>query len=265
MLNIGNRLTLRKEERENIKRVLASSLRTKFQNYKRETKHMPFHTRLLGKDRLALYSFIHSLISTFGISIYEPVAIALAKSRFKRAEKQVKSYGFISEKAHIKIQEIIDGLITGENEPNKKEEIEQIRKVCKSGKMNKVKPTKIDIWLENDMGELYLIDMKTVKPNMGEFKGFKRTLLEWTAAELANNPKAEVNTLIAIPYNPYEPKPYARWTMKGMFDLSKEILVAEELWDFLGGAGTYNVLLDCFEEVGIELRPEIDSYFANFK
>ena len=96
-------------------------------------------------------------------------------------------------------------------------------------------------------------------------KGFKRTLLEWTAAELANNPKAEVNTLIAIPYNPYEPKPYARWTMKGMFDLSKEILVAEELWDFLGGAGTYNVLLDCFEEVGIELRPEIDSYFANFK
>jgi len=47
--------------------------------------------------------------------------------------------------------------------------------------------------------------------------------------------------------------------------LSREILVAEELWDFLGGAGTYNVLLDCFEEVGIELRPEIDSYFTNFK
>ncbi len=27
--------------------------------------------------------------------------------------------------------------------------------------------------------ELYLIDLKTAKPNIGEFKGFKRTLLEW--------------------------------------------------------------------------------------
>lgn len=258
-------MALTKDKKDSVKKVLMVALRNKFKNYNPETKHIPFHTRLLGKDRMALFSFIQSLNTTFGTSIYEPVAIALAESRFKRAEKQVKPYGFISEKAHIRIQEIIDELTTGESEPNKQKEIEQIRKVCKSGKMNKVKPTKIDIWLENDMGELFLIDMKTVKPNMGEFKGFKRTLLEWTAAELANNPKAKVNTLIAIPYNPYEPKPYARWTMKGMFDLNKEILVAEELWDFLGGAGTYNILLDCFEEVGIELRPEIDSYFANFK
>lgn len=68
-----------------------------------------------------------------------------------------------------------------------------------------------------------------------------------------------------IPYNPYEPKPYDRWTMKGMFDLEKEILVVDELWDFFGGKGTYNNLLDCFEKVGIELRSEIDKYFRKFK
>ena len=50
-----------------------------------------------------------------------------------------------------------------------------------------------------------------------------------------------------------------------MFDLNSEILIAEELWDFFGGADSYNVLLDCFEEVGIELGPEIDDYFAKFK
>ena len=49
-----------------------------------------------------------------------------------------------------------------------------------------------------------------------------------------------------------------------MLDLKNELKVAEEFWDFLGGEGTYNELLNCFERVGIELRPEIDSYFAKF-
>lgn len=50
-----------------------------------------------------------------------------------------------------------------------------------------------------------------------------------------------------------------------MLDLKYELLVAEELWDFIGGDGAYQYLLDCFEEAGIELRPEIDGYFAQFE
>ena len=106
--------------------------------------------------------------------------------------------------------------------------------------------------------------IKTAKPNAGGFKEFKRTLLEWVAVFLANNPKAKINTLIAIPYNPYEPEKYNRWTMRGMLDLNKELVVAEEFWDFLGGKNTYQDLLNCFERVGIELRGEIDAYFKRF-
>ena len=158
----------------------------------------------------------------------------------------------------------MDGLTTASRDPNKPAEIEELRAVSGSGKLSKVKLTKVDIWLEGDKGELFLIDLKTVKPNVGGFQGYKRTLLEWTAAELAKNPSIDVNTMIGIPYNPYEPKPYSRWTMRGMFDTPKEILVAEELWDFIGGEGTYQDLLDSFEVAGIELRPEIDEYFSKF-
>jgi len=63
----------------------------------------------------------------------------------------------------------------------------------------------------------------------------------------------------------YEPKPYARWTMKGMLDLKNEVMVSNEFWDFLGGTGAYDELLYCFEQAGIALRPEIDAYFARFK
>lgn len=52
--------------------------------------------------------------------------------------------------------------------------------------------------------------------------------------------------------------------MRGMLDLPNELKVAEEFWDFLGGTGTYSELLDIFERIGIELRPEIDGYFKKF-
>ncbi len=258
-------MALTGEQIYDIEEVLKNSLRNKFQNYSPEPASMPFHTRLLGKDRLALYSFIHSLSTNFGTSIFEPVALTLAKKRFKVAQSQFKLGEYISQKAQIEIQQIINSLTTAESSPNKPEEIERIRNVCQKGEMQKLKATKVDIFLQDHEGKLYLIDIKTAKPNAGGFKEFKRTLLEWVAIILGLEPNTDVNTFIAIPYNPYDPQPYNRWTMRGMIDLEQELKVAEQFWDFLGGENTYTPLLGCFERVGIELRTEIDEYFAKFK
>jgi type II restriction enzyme len=257
-------MALSKEQIISVEEVLKASLRNKFQNYKPEPASMPFHTRLLGKDRLALYSFIHSLNTNFGTSIFEPVGLALAQKSFRMADSQAKAGDRMSSEAQMEIQRIIDGLITATSTPNKNEEIERIRRVCQSGQMIRVKPTKVDLMFESKDGAYFLFDIKTAKPNAGGFKEFKRTLLEWVAVVLADKPNAVINTLIAIPYNPYEPEPYTRWTMRGMLDLKNELMVADEFWDFLGGKNTYKDLLDCFERVGIELRDEIDEYFKHF-
>ncbi len=252
-------------QKQDIAEVLRSSLRYKLNNYHPEPNSMPFHTRLLGSDRLALFSFIHSLNTNFGTTIFEPVAVALAKSRFRRVESQFVVGNCISEKAQREIQRIMDNLTTADEEPDKTKELERIRAVCRSEPLVKVKLTRVDLLLESSANELYLFDLKTAKPNKGGFNEFKRTLLEWTAVALYENPNADINAAIAIPYNPYEPKPYARWTMRGMLDLKSQLLVADELWDFLGGKGTYEELLDIFESVGIELRTEIDDFFIRFK
>ena len=47
------------QQKVNIEKILKESLRNKFQHYNPEPAVMPFHTRLLGKDRMALFSFIH--------------------------------------------------------------------------------------------------------------------------------------------------------------------------------------------------------------
>jgi len=257
-------VSLTQEQIYKIEEVIKESLRKKFRNYNPETKNMPFHYRLLGKDRMALFSFIHSLNTTFGTSIFEPVAETLASINFSEAKKQYVLGTNISEKAQLEIQHIINELTTGKD-PDKTTEIERIRKVANIGKMNKLKTVKVDLFLKDITGHVHLFDIKTAKPNISNFKDFKRTLLEWIAIYLAENPEAIVHSYIAIPYNPYEPKPYERWTLKGMLDLDQELKVADEFWDFLGGIGAYEELLNCFEKVGIELRPEIDKYFENFK
>ncbi|MFQ5712632.1 MAG: TdeIII family type II restriction endonuclease [Candidatus Scalinduaceae bacterium] len=225
---------------------------------------MPFHYRLLGRDRMALFSFIHSLNTTFGTSIFEPVAETLASLNFTVAQKQYVVGDTISEQAQTEIQRIMNELTIG-NSPNKIDEIARIRKVCTKDTMNKLKTVKVDLFVKSDDGTAHLFDLKTAKPNISNFKDFKRTLLEWIAIFLSKNPNANVHSYIAIPYNPYEPKPYERWTLKGMLDLDNELKVAEEFWNFLGGESAYSELLGCFERVGIELRPEIDKYFSKFK
>jgi type II restriction enzyme len=59
-------MALNENQSTQIEKVLKDSLRNKFKDYSPETSYMPFHTRLLGSDRMALYSFIHSLSTNFG-------------------------------------------------------------------------------------------------------------------------------------------------------------------------------------------------------
>lgn len=255
---------LKEEVINEIETVIKENLRKKLKSYNPETSHMPFHYRLLGKDRMALFSFIQSLNTTFGTSIFEPVAETLAKSIHKEAKRKYTLGNKISKEAQSEIQNIINDLTIGKN-PDKKVEIKRIRKLSMKGKIVKLKTTVVDLYVKDKEDTVYLFDIKTAKPNIDEFKSYKRTLLEWIAIYLYENPEANVNSYIAIPYNPYEPKPYERWTLKGMLDLDRELMVAEEFWDFLGGKGAYEQVLKCFERVGIELRPEIDRYFARFK
>jgi len=258
-------MSLTEKQKRKIEEIIEISLLEKLRRYKPETFSMPFHYRLLGKDRMALYSFIQSLNTTFGTSIFEPVAEILASFRFPVVRRQFVVGNRISQKAQEEIQNIINELSSGARYPNKEEEIERIRKVAKEGKAIEVKAFRVDLFLKDKNGSVHLFDLKTAKPNIGEFKNYKRTLLEWVAIYLWKEPSANINSYIAIPYNPCEPEPYQRWTMRGVIDIGKELKVAEEFWDFLGGDGSYEELLNCFERVGIKLRPVLDEYLSKFR
>jgi type II restriction enzyme len=139
--------------------------------------------------RLLPYRFTQDC---FWATICEPTALELAKANFNVIVKQANAGTRISDSAQIEIQNIIDEILAANIRPNKNDEIERIRKVCLSGKIHRVKLTKIDVFLGKANGEKFLFDIKTAKSNKGGFKEFKRTLF----AILAENPKAKVSTLI---------------------------------------------------------------------
>lgn len=255
-------MALTNKQKKDIQKVIKTCLQNKFKNYVPQDNFMPFHFALLGKDRMALYSFMQSLLTTFGSSIFEPVAAALARTRFAKIETQYSVGDCIYENCQKAIQDIVNEL-TYNPKPDKIIELKKIKKNL-SGNKNKLKATKVDLFVETKEGEQYLFDLKTAKPNKGGFQEFKQTLLTWAGIAYTQKKNTIIHTAIAIPYNPYAPKPYQFWTVAGMLDLEEELFVAEKFWDFLGGEGAYNELLTCFEKVGIKLRPEIDKYFAEF-
>jgi len=61
-------MALATQQSEQIKDYLVEKIRRKLATYNPETNSMPFHFRLLGKDRMALFSFIQSVNTMLGAS-----------------------------------------------------------------------------------------------------------------------------------------------------------------------------------------------------
>ena len=215
---------------------------------------------------MQLYTFVQSLNTTFGTSIYEPVAAAIAKHRFAHVSLQYDLFNEISQSVVDEVMTIMGELASdGRRLPDKHGETERIRSVLRDpGSPTHQRTPKVDLRVQSESGEAYLFDITTVKPNINSFRGYKQTLLMWVGKEMVRNPSLNVHTAIALPYNPYHPRPYERWTMQGMLDTRHEVYVGEEFWNFLCGCEIFDDLLACFGEVGIELRTELDRYFAQF-
>lgn len=252
-------------QRDQIAGLLKEQLRRKLNEYSPETSNMPFHVRLLGKDKMALFSFIQSVNTMLGTSVFEQIAVIIAFPHFKRVVNQYKELGNeISLDAIMTIRQIIDDLRTARARPDKPSELTKISQVARSGISKTTKRPRLDLFLQSEDGTEYYLDIKTAKPNIEGIIALKQKLLEWVAIRERMEPRPrKIYTGLAIPYNPYEPEPYARWTFQGMFDLANEIMVADEFWNFLGGKHTYEDLLQVFEQVGLELRPEIDARFSS--
>lgn len=256
--------------RQEIKDLITTTILNKFNNFALETEHKPFFQSLFTEQQIVTGALIQSLYTTFGMSIYEQIAVILAKSAGFHAERQYKLLGQIDASTENLIDtywsNLKTALKTGQDvHSNKQNEFNMILNSIQPGQLLVDGDSTVDVYIRKPTGEEFFIDITTVKNNLKGFEVLKLKMLRWIGLKLSTNCNSRFNTLIAIPYNPYHPNPYmdSRWNAT-ILDGKNDILVQEEFWNFVGNDdNTYNELLEIFREVGQEIETEIENFFAN--
>jgi len=217
---------------------------------------MPFLARLIqDNEKIAAYSFIHSMATTLGMSIYEDVSVIIASENSEECFRNYGVGGAISKEQKIVISNIVARLRNGEGKANIKKEIKEVLSASyKNGNFQK-SGNIADFYMKRKNKEYYF-EIKTVKPNIDVFEKSKTKLLEWVARR-----RNKINVFLAFPYNPYHPKAYSRFTEVGMMDSPNDFLVGDEYWDFIGGRNTFPALLKVFDEVGKEFKGKLKAKF----
>lgn len=141
------------------------------------------------------------------------------------------------------IDNIINGLRMGRRKPDHQKEIQEIL-AARSGETREVRVI-ADLFVGDFKPGPLFFEIKSPLPNLDVCAESKKKMLLFQALFENKNPQA----FFALYYNPHFPEkykhPFTRWIM----DLDSEVLIGEEMWDKLGGRGTYDELLSIIEEV----------------
>ena len=217
---------------------------------------MPFLARIIqDSEKIAAYSFIHSLATSLGMSLYEEVSVIISKTNCEECFRNYGVGGVISQDQKTVIEKIILELRNKQRSPNIKKEIQTVLKANRQNASSQKSGNIADFYMRRKGKEFYF-EIKTVKPNIDVFKESKTKLLEWTARR-----RKVIYPFLAFPYNPYHPKPYNRFTHSNFVKINEDFLVAEKYWDFLGGKNTFPKLLDIFDCIGKKYKKELVKKF----
>jgi len=244
------------ETRQKVKELVKNVIISKIENYKAETEYKPFFQAIFTKEQILTASVVHSFYTTFGMSIYEQLVKILAEGAGYEAHTQYDLLGEIDEKTEGIISRIDMDLRAGKRKPDMKAEFEEIKNSIQKGKPLNDPDKRVDVFIKKPDGTEIYFDITTVKSNKKEFVALKKKLLRWIGLRLSISKDAKIITALGLPYNPYHPKPYSRWTKGNMYD-AEQLMVGQDFWNFVAGEDIYDEFIGIFEEVGRELREKV--------
>lgn len=269
-----------KAKKEKISHAVIRTLYTKFSDFPEDAtknRNAPFHeaflkafeTKFSGKVSdipffISLSSWFHGLNTTLGQTFFEKVAHILSDST-KKEFKGLK----ISTNQQTAISDIMADLKNGVDVPDLKRENDLI--YMNNKPQNKSVPNfTADCYYEED-NSIIAIELKTVKPNSGVFKGEKEKILAAKAGLKNQHGSKEIYYFLGFPFDPLSKTPtgsdkdsFLGYSVdfKKFFD-KDEVLLADELWDFLSGdENTMQQIIDIINSIA---KPEfMDNYeFVN--
>lgn len=249
-------MALSEQQAQAIRALLTKKMESKLKAYGRETTAMPFLARLIqDSEKISAYSFIHSIATSLGMSIYEQVSVLIAAGRGYECARNYGVGGAVSKEQRETIQRIVNELRNRERTADIRAEMQEVLRASWEGGKFQKSGNIADFYMRKD-GEEYFFEIKTVKPNMDVFEKSKTKLLEWVARR-----RLPVHVYLAFPYNPYHPEPYSRYAEQGLMQPGGDLLVGKAYWDFIGGEDTFEQLLEVFDQVGRQFKDRLSEKF----
>ncbi len=222
------------------------------QRLSNERTRSPFHEALLSEEAIFWSRFERSFSSSFGARVIQRLSkIAALVGGASQAETLRQSTFSLSASQLQGIEAHISDLRLPGRQVGWEKDIAYLREIPRSGPVRQVRVIS-DVWWVKD-GVQHFMSIKTVKPNIDQTVEAKRDLVKLTLHDPA------VRVFFGLYYNPYGSKrsDYAWAPPQRIFDFQHDsvVLIGQDYWDTLGGAGFYDEVLAIAEEVGKKTRP----------
>ena len=215
----------------------------------------PFHESLLPDGLLTITEFERSFSTKLGTT-FEECARLIALDNHKDAKRGHRVEGEISLQAIKRIEEIVSEIGADGMRSRYLDFVKEIIGIAGNGKS--IERTSIaDLYIEKKDGMKFFIEIKSPKPNKGQCLEANSRQLQIHGITHKEDPKVKV--YFASAYNPWgvDKSTYKHsFTVKYM-DLENQVLLGKEFWDLIGGAGTYEEILEIYQEVGREKGPDM--------
>ena len=222
----------------------------------------PFHQLFFPEEAILAARVERSVVTSMGTKLYPALAEAIAGSRFRKVFVEHVIEGTVNDAAINMIEQIVTELRTS---PSKRESPRQpdhdgeLRDILYSrGGGQSTRSVTADIFIEDfDDGPLF-IELKSPLPNLDIAAESKRKLLYYLTI-MSRRGVSKSKAFLGLTYNPHITRDqYDHPFTKRIMDMDKQVLIGSELWDYIGGPGTYASLLSLIEQVRQELPVSAD-------
>ena len=212
----------------------------------------PFHAALALPEVLRISAFERGLVTRLGTTL-EECARLIALDHHPVAARGHEVRGQVSAEALAEIERQVaqfEHAASGAmKRPTLNSMIERVIRANETGERF-TRDKKADLHVKGRDGVEFYFELKSPKPNKDQCLRNTQSILLIHA--LRDNPRPQVRSYLALPYNPYgsSRRHYAWSVTRNYMPFDDAVLIGDEFWRLLGGATAYRELLDIYRYVG---------------
>jgi len=227
----------------------------------------PLYAALVPDEIFKGSHFERRFVTPFG-KVWEKLAIVAASKGLGYGEQEVSIKGNINSERLRRIQEILNELEhSGKGKEKIRPDWKRELKYILEGKSKKLIPTTVicDVYAKDKKnGKKYVFELKAPLPNSDQTKVSKEKILKLYSME----PMLIDGAYYALPYNPYGKRNAYTWAFPARwFNMKNDevVLIGDEFWEKIGGAGTYKAFISAVNEIGKEYKDRIYREFLGIE